>query len=198
MPRQDAIFWEPDTCDCRFYMRGDGTFLSDEEVRAEHQARIDAGDSTAIKDLAPAASRVCNAHRHIGKNQALAETVKEESRRKGKAYRILLSELSGVSVENLDDTIMQNANILMNTWHGVTIEEAQGIPQAKSSIGLAVELSRFAMGMGITEYSWSFDNNRQLIVDLPARTQNNKLAPCQQRCDTEFGGSKVKINKKAK
>ena len=87
MPRQDATTWKPDTCGCRFYLRGKPSgemeYLNYNAVKAEHLQRINAKDPTANPKLAPP-DEVCQTHANLGYSMGkpLFNAVKEEGNRK--------------------------------------------------------------------------------------------------------------------
>lgn len=43
------------------------------------------------------------------------------------------------------------------------------------------------------EYVWSFDDNRVLVVQLPARVNAQKRATLQTLADTKFGVGRVRV-----
>lgn len=93
MSRQDATLWSPDTCDCEFYFRVENSktiFLDHEVVQAEQQRRIDAGDPSANKQLAPKA-KLCAAHAAHGHrlHQNLISVVEEEQSRRDSAIALV-------------------------------------------------------------------------------------------------------------
>jgi len=95
MPKQDATLWRPDTCDCEFYIQldkqGNTVFLDADDVRREHQARIDAGDPTANRTLAPKA-KLCDPHVAKGHqlHQNLISVVVEEQSRRDSAIALAM------------------------------------------------------------------------------------------------------------
>lgn len=94
MPRQDATRWRPDTCSCELYIRvdalGQAVYLDDGAVRAEHQARIAAGDPTAAAVLAPPAV-LCPEHAALGQalGPGLAAVILGEQDRRNRAIAVV-------------------------------------------------------------------------------------------------------------
>ena len=91
MPSQDVTTWTSDTCGCRLYTRvdaaGNTIFLDHQQVIAEQQARIQAGDPTANRELTRPA-RLCPDHANLGHtlSQALVGVIRGEQ---GRRNRIL-------------------------------------------------------------------------------------------------------------
>lgn len=93
MPPQDATIWSPDTCGCQLYIRvdaaGNPVFIHSDDVRAEHQARIAAGDPTANPVLAEP-HQACPDHAALGHvpSQALIGVIQEEQARRNRALAL--------------------------------------------------------------------------------------------------------------
>lgn len=196
MPRQNATLWRPDTCSCKFYIRldefGNVIFLSHESVREEHQRRIDAGDSTVNPDISPPA-RLCPAHKGLGLRleQNLVEVITEECVRKGAAFPLALSTVSGIPEQQLAMRINQEADAFLKKTVGVGLEEAQVMPELAPDVDRALNLATYKLGLGKHEYSWSFDSKRVLNVTLPKRI--SQKTQIQTACDKKFGAGKVNI-----
>lgn len=96
MPPQDCTTWSPDTCGCKLYIRvdalGNTIFLDHQAVRAEHQARIQAGDPSANPVLAQPAS-ICSDHANLGHtlSQALIGVIRSEQARRNRALALAQS-----------------------------------------------------------------------------------------------------------
>lgn len=102
MPRQDAVKWKPDTCECEFYIKVDGEgniiYLDHDAVKAEHAARIAARDPAANPSMSGTSEpvKVCPAHTAmgLGPGQSLANLVSDECRRKNLTWGLIQKEFN--------------------------------------------------------------------------------------------------------
>lgn len=198
MPSQDAIVWRPDTCDCEVLIDSKGNILDEEQVRQEQKARIAAKDSSANKVVLRPLRDICTVHKNMGhmvKNRALLNVLVDETQRKSSAYVEILSELSGIATSQLGERIKQDMDSYLQNFFGMTLEQAKLIAD-RSLINIAREIATSGLGLGeITEYDWSYNSARVLVINLPARIKQAQISNIQARADGRFGSNKVKVNR---
>lgn len=83
MGRQNVTTWTSPICGCQLYITADAqgrrVVLDAAVVRSQHQARIDAGDPTALPTLAPPLF-TCADHKGLG-GKVLGDAMQEEMNR---------------------------------------------------------------------------------------------------------------------
>ena len=134
----------------------------------------------------------CPVHQGMSDDEHMA-TILEENRRKNMAYPAVVASLLGVAVDDLQGTIDQEADTVLQSMAGITLEDAKKVPELEQLIQTARSVACVKLG-GLTqsEYKWSFDSQREVVVELPYRV---KASAGKVLLDAEasFGRGKIKV-----
>jgi len=133
----------------------------------------------------------CPYHKTLDEVSRYAAIIDENTMKSG-AYGTLLSAIANVPEQAMVARLRQETDACIGNILGISLDEAEKIPEAQPQITLARRLAEFKLGLGRAECKWEFDGNRILEITLPDRVTGAQKGRAQSNAAARFG-NKIRV-----